>query len=170
MISARPGWRLGPAHTGHDRLDTRREIARGRARAWAATIAAPVRMPLIVYSVAVPAQVGFAFYAAPVLDKGLAIVPVILVAAAMLTVIGALGVAVFLGQLAVRPILREIAAYLPADHDFERSRYGLPQQLVVSLTVVGLVMMFARRGRRGGVRRIPRRASPSRSRSVRPPS
>jgi signal transduction histidine kinase len=111
--------------------------------AWETTLAAPVRAPLLSFVIAGPFVVASAFYAAYLYDTGLVSVLPIFAAIAIVAIAAAGSVCVFTAQLAVRPALRDISGYLPADFAFTPSRYGLGGQMIASLTVAGLTWISA---------------------------
>jgi signal transduction histidine kinase len=117
--------------------------AEAAAGAWSTALDLPVRLPVVAFIVAFPFNVGYSFFAADVLGSGLASVPVILLGSVTATWIGAGGPAIFGFQLAMRPVLRELAEQLPADTPIASSRFGLAQQLVGRLAVVGVCMSMA---------------------------
>ena len=102
--------------------------------AWRSVLRAPLTLTVTNLALSVPFQVGLSPVVASGLDAGTAGVPVILGGVAIVAAAVA-GLTMFGAQFFIRPILREIAAYLPPDAPFVGSRFGVARQLNIRLAV-----------------------------------
>jgi HAMP domain-containing protein len=124
--------------------------------AWVIALNTHARLPLTAFAALVPVEIALSLFVADRFHTGLASAPLLLLRGLEATVVGVLTLMLFAGQLVMRPVLREISDYLPADAAIGRSRLGLTEQLIMRLAtlcvataLVGGVVVLASNDRLG---------------------